>query len=71
MPSHGWIERERHERESRNGGGEHTTVNDQIRSLSDEDISVIVKEFQVAHPNIKLETQNNGRSITVRTALKF
>ena len=65
VPSHGWVERERRERESRKGSGEHTTVEDQSHNLNDEEISVINKEFQVAHPNIKLETQNGGHSMTV------
>jgi hypothetical protein len=68
VPSHGWVERERRERELRKGNGEHAPANDQNYTLNDEDISRITTDFQKAHPNIKLEIQDNNRSLTVRVS---
>lgn len=65
VPSHGWIERERRERESRKGYGEHTAVEDQSDSLEDGRISQIVTQIKDAHPNVKLDLQNDNPSIIV------
>ena len=65
VPSHGWIERERRERESRKGNGAHTATEDQNNILDDQRISQTVKEVKGAHPNIKLDLASDNRSITV------
>lgn len=65
VPAHGWVERENRERESLKGNREHVTVEDQIDSLDEERISQIIAEVQEAHPNIKLELQDDGHSIRV------
>jgi hypothetical protein len=65
IASHGWIERERKAQESsKSKGGE--SEEDLGAILSDEDISRIVVEFRKAHPNLKLQTQDNDHSISVR-----
>ncbi|KAF2633721.1 hypothetical protein BU25DRAFT_11720 [Macroventuria anomochaeta] len=66
VPSHGWIERERRERESRKGNGKHTAVENQGDRLDSEKISRIIAEIQEAQPNVKLEAQNDNRSITAQ-----
>ncbi|KAJ4412277.1 hypothetical protein N0V91_000748 [Didymella pomorum] len=63
VPSYGWIERERQEHESHKGPGEHTTVEDHSNRLDDETVSCIVAEFQGTQPNIKLQAQDDKRSI--------
>jgi hypothetical protein len=64
IPSHGWIERARKAKEStKSQGGE--GVEDVGATLTDEDISRIVVEFRKAHPNLKVETQDDDRSISV------
>ena len=70
VPSHGWIERERRERESRKGNGQHAAVEDQGDRLDNEKISRIIAQVQEAQPSIKLEAQNDNRSITVRNSSK-
>lgn len=67
VPSYGWIERERRERESHEGPGENAAVEDDSDKLDDETISRIVAEVQGMHPNIKLQAQNDNRCITVRS----
>lgn len=69
VPSYGWIERERRERELNKGNGERTTVDDHSDSLDDEGISQIIAKIQEAHPLIKLESQDHHCSITVRALL--
>lgn len=67
VPSYGWIERERRERESHKGSGENAAVEDDSNKLDDETISRIVAEVQGTQPNIKLQAQNDNRCITVRS----
>jgi hypothetical protein len=64
LPSHGWIERERKAKESTKSKG-NESVDDPGVTLSDEDISRIVVEFRKTHPNLKLDTQDDNRSISV------
>jgi hypothetical protein len=64
IPSHGWIERERKAKESTKSKGSES-VEDLGATLSDEEFSRIVVEFGKIHPNLKLETQDNDRSISV------
>jgi hypothetical protein len=65
VPSYGWIERERREREAHKGNGEHIAAEDQSDTLNDEDISRITVHFRKAHPSIKLDVQDDNCSITV------
>lgn len=71
VPSFGWVERERRERESRKGNGEHTAVEDQSDNLNEERMSHVIAEVQKAHPDVKLEPQDNSRSITVGALSKL
>jgi hypothetical protein len=64
VPSNGWIERERKAKESTKSKGSES-VEELGTSLSDEDISQIVVEFRKTHPNLKVETQDDDRSISV------
>ncbi|KAH6616732.1 hypothetical protein C7974DRAFT_51087 [Boeremia exigua] len=66
IPSHGWIERERRERESRKGNGQHTAVEDHGDNLDNETILRIVAEIQKAQPNVNIEAQNDNRSIVIQ-----
>jgi hypothetical protein len=64
IPMHGWTEREKKERDSKKSS--HIEITDESSaSLTDEDISRIVVEFQKAYPTIKLETQDDNRAISV------
>lgn len=67
VPSSGWIDRERRERESRKGNGQHTAVEDHGDSLDNEQISRIVAEVQEGQPNVKFEAQNDNHNIIVRS----
>lgn len=66
VPSNGWIERERRERESRNGNGQLTAVDDHGDRLDNENILRIMAEVQEAQPNVKLEADHDNHNITVR-----
>lgn len=70
VPSHGWIERERRERESRKGNGSHTATEDQSNILDDQRISQTVEEVKGAHPNIEMDLASDNRSITVGLLLQ-
>ena len=64
IPSHGWVERARKAKESsKSKGGE--SVEDFGATLTDEDISRIVVDFRKAHQNLKVDTQDDNRSISV------
>ena len=69
ISSHGWIERERRERESRKGSRAHTAVEDQSDKLDSEGISQAVAQVKEAHPNMKFELQSDNHDITVRLLL--
>jgi hypothetical protein len=64
IPRHGWTEREKKERDSKESNHIEST-DESSASLTDEDISRMVVEFQKAHPTIKLETQDDNRAISV------
>ncbi|KAJ4993029.1 hypothetical protein SVAN01_01381 [Stagonosporopsis vannaccii] len=66
VPSHGWIERERREREAHKRNGQHNAVEDDNDSLDDEKISHIIAEVQAAQPNVKFEVQNDNNNITTQ-----
>jgi hypothetical protein len=63
IPSHGWIEREKKERTVKRSNSSEGA--DENRDATLEDVSQVLVEFQKAHPNIKLDTQDNNRTITV------
>jgi hypothetical protein len=64
IPMHGWVERERKMHDSnKDSAGEST--DESGFTLTDEDIARIVVEFGKTHPNIKLETQDVNRTISV------
>lgn len=65
MPSHGWIERERREREVRKRNGQHTAVEENGDSLDSEKILRIITEVQEAQPSVKFEAQDDNTSIVV------
>ncbi|KAI4647578.1 uncharacterized protein J4E78_008893 [Alternaria triticimaculans] len=65
IPSHGWTERARKAKESaKNQGGDNKEDTGAI--VTDEDIERIVVEFRKAHPNLKVETNDEDRSIQTR-----
>jgi len=65
VPSHGWLERERREREARKRNGEHTAVEDQGGSLDNDKIMRIMAEVQEVQSNVKFQAQNDNTSIVV------
>lgn len=65
VSSFGWTERERRERESRKGTTQHVAVEDKVERLDTEALSRILAEIHGAQSNVKLEIQDDGRSITV------
>lgn len=65
IPSYGWCERERHIRETKQSK-KSDDAEDYNTSLTYEDVPRILVEFQKAHPKIKLETQEDNGSISVR-----
>lgn len=64
IPAHGWIARERRERELRTGNGQHTTVDDKGDKLDNEKISHTVAKVQEAHPDVKFEVDPDNHTIT-------
>ncbi|KAF1932900.1 uncharacterized protein M421DRAFT_252068 [Didymella exigua CBS 183.55] len=71
VPSHGWIERARRERESHKSPGENTAVEDHSNRLDDETISRIIADIQGTQPNVKLQAHDGNRCITVRFLAKL
>lgn len=65
IPMHGWIGRERKARDSKKGNAG-DSKDEGGSTLSDDDIARIVVEFGKTHPNIKLETLDVNRTISVR-----
>lgn len=65
VPSNGWIERESRERETRKGIAQHRVAEDNGDGLDGETISRITLEVQETQPNVKFETSDENRSITV------
>jgi hypothetical protein len=64
IPPYGWIEREKKERDSKKSSRSEST-DESSTSLTEEEISRIVVDFQKAYPNIKLETQDDNCKISV------
>lgn len=65
IPSHGWTEREKKEREAKKSSqGE--TIDERNPAPTAEDISRIIVEFHKTYPNIKLETRDDNQTISVR-----
>jgi hypothetical protein len=65
IPAYGWIEREEKERKSKKSNRSENT--DEISTvLNDEDISRIIAGFRMTYPNIKLDLQDENRTISVR-----
>ncbi|RYN40395.1 hypothetical protein AA0112_g3228 [Alternaria arborescens] len=62
MPSHGWVERARKAKESSKSKGSEN-VDDTGATLTEEDVSRIVVDFRKAHPTLKVEAQDDDRSI--------
>lgn len=65
VPSYGWIERERRERELQKGPSEKTAAEDQSNELDDEMISRVIAEVQGTQPNITLQVQSDIQCIIV------
>jgi hypothetical protein len=64
IPSHGWTEREKKERESKKSNGSEST-DEGSTFLSDEEIALVVADFQKTYPNIKLDLQDENHTISV------
>jgi hypothetical protein len=64
IPPYGWIEREKKERDSKKSSRSEST-DESSTSLTEEEISRIIVDFQEAYPNITLETQDDNRKILV------
>ena len=71
VPAHGWVERERRERESHKGNGARIAVEDQGDKLDDERLAQTVAQVKEAHANVKMELQSDNRSITVGALLQL
>lgn len=65
VPSNGWRERERNKTASK-PSEPGIYVEEMNTALNDEDVSRIVNEFRKRYPNIKVETQDDNRTISVR-----
>jgi hypothetical protein len=65
IPVYGWIERELRERKSKKSSRSENT--DEISTVfTDEDVSRIIADFRTTYPNIKLDLQDDNRTISVR-----
>ncbi|KAF1921057.1 mediator complex subunit 27-domain-containing protein [Ampelomyces quisqualis] len=63
-PSHGWTEREKERSTKRNNSSE--SLDESRSNSATEDVPQILVEFQKAHPSIKLETQDDNRTISTQ-----
>lgn len=66
VPSHGWIERERREREVRKGTIQHADVEDKVEKLDTETLSRVLADVHGTQSSVKFEIQDDNRSINVR-----
>lgn len=67
IPGHGWIERERKERDTNTKDGGKSTITEETEAiLSAGDLTRIVEEFHKTHPNIQLDREDNDHIIKVR-----
>jgi hypothetical protein len=64
IPAYGWTERDQRTRDS-NGPSDRESTDESSLALTDEDISQALADFHKTHPVIKLETQENNRTIVV------
>lgn len=62
-PDYGWVERERKNLKSLAGGQEESA--ETSLSLSSADVARIVEDFKTAHPNIRLDSQNENHLLLV------
>lgn len=67
MPAHGWTEREKKQHNIAKGNHSDSTE-DGGATLSNEDVARIVADFEKSKPSIKLETQDDNRTISVWSA---
>jgi len=65
IPSYGWTERDKKEREEKKSSPSEV-VEESTPALTAEDIAQILVEFNKTYPNIKLETQDDNHTISVR-----
>lgn len=64
MPAHGWTEREKKQHNIAKGNHSESTE-DGSATLFNEDFARIVADFEKSKPSIKLETQDDNRTISV------
>lgn len=64
IPAYGWAERDQRMRDSK-GPSDKESTDESSLALTDEDISQALADFHKTHPVIKLETQDNNRTIVV------
>ncbi|KAH8732250.1 mediator complex subunit 27-domain-containing protein [Phaeosphaeriaceae sp. PMI808] len=64
-PAHGWIERERKERESKKKN-RRNSVDENSAIFTGDEIARIVVDFHKTHPSIKLDTQEDNRMISTQ-----
>lgn len=69
IPDYGWIERERKNLKPQAGGQKESA--DAGLSLSGTDMAHIVEGFKTAHPNIKLDSQDENRLLSVSMLLLY
>jgi hypothetical protein len=62
IPSHGWTERERKERESKKDSRDESTEEE---TLTNEEVTRLIGEVQKTWPNLKVETQDDNHTILV------
>ncbi|KAL6705733.1 hypothetical protein ACN47E_006370 [Coniothyrium glycines] len=63
-PQYGWVERDKKARGAKKTAGDDTEV--VCASLTEDDVSRIVADFQKTYPNMKFDTLNNNSSIFTR-----
>ncbi|KAF2828356.1 hypothetical protein CC86DRAFT_192264 [Ophiobolus disseminans] len=63
IPSHGWTERERKERESRKN--KHDESSDEV-TLTNEEVTRLISEVQKAWPNLHVDTRDDNHIISVQ-----
>lgn len=64
IPSYGWTERDKKMRDSK-APSDRKSADESSLALTDEDISQAIADFQKSHTVIKLEPQDNNRTIVV------
>ncbi len=69
IPSRGWVQAEQGQRQSKKQDDQSENPEASDVLITDDEISQVILDFQKTYPDIKLNSQNDNHSISVRPTL--